>query len=364
MSYSVGQVAGFAGVTVRTLHHYDEIGLLSPERAQPRGLPALRRRRPRPAAADPVLPGARLPARRGRGPARRPGRGPAGAPAPPARAADRPDREAAEDGRGRRTRHGGTEDGHQPHARGEVRGLRGQRPGAVRRGGRAALGRHGRLRRVAAPGRRATPRRTGSGSRPRSPDWGDRYDGGLMAGRCRPDAEAAMDMAEEHRQQISRWYYDCTYEIHRASARCTWPTSGSRRSTTPCGPAWPSTCGTRSGERGPPRRDASGAGEARAPHARSGRGAVSSAGPARRPCRTRTPRCPRPPPRSHRSATSAPRSRRARVACSTSRSMAWLRVSTSVLVSPLSSPPTIDFSPAPIWLPRCRSGRSGRRPRR
>ncbi|MEN8654945.1 MerR family transcriptional regulator [Streptomyces sp. 21So2-11] len=30
MSYSVGQVAGFAGVTVRTLHHYDEIALLSP----------------------------------------------------------------------------------------------------------------------------------------------------------------------------------------------------------------------------------------------------------------------------------------------------------------------------------------------
>ncbi|MFD9573149.1 MerR family transcriptional regulator [Streptomyces sp. NPDC059982] len=30
MGYSVGQVAGFAAVTVRTLHHYDEIGLLSP----------------------------------------------------------------------------------------------------------------------------------------------------------------------------------------------------------------------------------------------------------------------------------------------------------------------------------------------
>ncbi|MEU0946497.1 MerR family transcriptional regulator [Streptomyces canus] len=30
MSYSVGQVAGFAGVTVRTLHHYDDIGLLVP----------------------------------------------------------------------------------------------------------------------------------------------------------------------------------------------------------------------------------------------------------------------------------------------------------------------------------------------
>jgi DNA-binding transcriptional MerR regulator len=30
MSHSVGRVAGYAGITVRTLHHYDEIGLLSP----------------------------------------------------------------------------------------------------------------------------------------------------------------------------------------------------------------------------------------------------------------------------------------------------------------------------------------------
>jgi MerR family transcriptional regulator, thiopeptide resistance regulator len=37
MSYSVGQVAGFAGVTVRTLHHYDEIGLLSPSARSPAG---------------------------------------------------------------------------------------------------------------------------------------------------------------------------------------------------------------------------------------------------------------------------------------------------------------------------------------
>jgi DNA-binding transcriptional MerR regulator len=28
--YSVGQVASLTGVTVRTLHHYDDIGLLSP----------------------------------------------------------------------------------------------------------------------------------------------------------------------------------------------------------------------------------------------------------------------------------------------------------------------------------------------
>ena len=30
MSYPVGKVAELAGVTVRTRHHYDEIGLLSP----------------------------------------------------------------------------------------------------------------------------------------------------------------------------------------------------------------------------------------------------------------------------------------------------------------------------------------------
>jgi DNA-binding transcriptional MerR regulator len=37
MSYSVGQVADLAGVTVRTLHHYDEIGLLSPGARSPAG---------------------------------------------------------------------------------------------------------------------------------------------------------------------------------------------------------------------------------------------------------------------------------------------------------------------------------------
>lgn len=30
VNYSVGQVANLAGVTIRTMHHYDEIGLLSP----------------------------------------------------------------------------------------------------------------------------------------------------------------------------------------------------------------------------------------------------------------------------------------------------------------------------------------------
>ena len=37
MSYSVGQVARFAGVSVRTLHHYHQIGLLEPSGHTPSG---------------------------------------------------------------------------------------------------------------------------------------------------------------------------------------------------------------------------------------------------------------------------------------------------------------------------------------
>ncbi|MEW1720228.1 MerR family transcriptional regulator [Streptomyces sp. NPDC093109] len=37
MSYSVGQVSGFAGVTVRTLHFYDRSGLLTPSERSPAG---------------------------------------------------------------------------------------------------------------------------------------------------------------------------------------------------------------------------------------------------------------------------------------------------------------------------------------
>ncbi len=37
MGYSVGQVARLAKVTVRTLHHYDEVGLLSPGERTPSG---------------------------------------------------------------------------------------------------------------------------------------------------------------------------------------------------------------------------------------------------------------------------------------------------------------------------------------
>jgi MerR family transcriptional regulator, thiopeptide resistance regulator len=32
------------------------------------------------------------------------------------------------------------------------------------------------------------------------------------------DSPQVMDLAEEHRSQISRWFYDCSYEIHRGLA--------------------------------------------------------------------------------------------------------------------------------------------------
>ncbi|MEU3494263.1 MerR family transcriptional regulator [Kitasatospora cineracea] len=37
MSWPVGQVSGFAGVTIKTLHHYDRSGLLSPSERSPAG---------------------------------------------------------------------------------------------------------------------------------------------------------------------------------------------------------------------------------------------------------------------------------------------------------------------------------------
>lgn len=36
-----------------------------------------------------------------------------------------------------------------------------------------------------------------------------------MAAGVGSDSAAAMDLAEEHRGQISRWFYDCGYEVHR-----------------------------------------------------------------------------------------------------------------------------------------------------
>src|SRR5690606_10693652 len=36
----------------------------------------------------------------------------------------------------------------------------------------------------------------------------------VMESGAAPDSEAAMDLAEEHRQHISRYHYTCGYDIH------------------------------------------------------------------------------------------------------------------------------------------------------
>jgi MerR family transcriptional regulator, thiopeptide resistance regulator len=48
-------------------------------------------------------------------------------------------------------------------------------------------------------------------------DLQERLVAAFQAGTA-PDGEPAMDLAEEHRAQISRWFYDCGYDIHRGLA--------------------------------------------------------------------------------------------------------------------------------------------------
>ena len=61
--YSVGDLARLSGVTVRTLHHYDQIGLLVPSGTLGRRLPRVLDRRRGAARADPRLPRVRPGAR-------------------------------------------------------------------------------------------------------------------------------------------------------------------------------------------------------------------------------------------------------------------------------------------------------------
>ena len=48
-------------------------------------------------------------------------------------------------------------------------------------------------------------------------EWGERL-AALMAAGTPADSPEAMDLAEEHRRLISQWFYECTYEIHTGLA--------------------------------------------------------------------------------------------------------------------------------------------------
>jgi DNA-binding transcriptional MerR regulator len=50
-----------------------------------------------------------------------------------------------------------------------------------------------------------------------SEDWGRRLAAAMDAGLA-SDRPEVMDLAEEHRTQISEWFYECSYEIHTGLA--------------------------------------------------------------------------------------------------------------------------------------------------
>ncbi|MFD5817476.1 MerR family transcriptional regulator [Streptomyces sp. NPDC127038] len=213
MGYSVGQVAGFAGVTVRTLHHYDEIGLLAPGGRSHAG-----HRRYSDADLDrlqQILFYREL-----------------GFPLDEVAALlDDPD---ADPRASLRRRHelltarierlqemaAAVEHAMEAHTMGidltpeerfEVFGDKDPEEHAQeaerRWGGTETY----------AESRRRTARYTKDDwkrMRAEAASWDERY-GALMGTGERPDGERAMDLAEEHRQHITKWFYTCTYEIHR-----------------------------------------------------------------------------------------------------------------------------------------------------
>ncbi|MEV0172599.1 MerR family transcriptional regulator [Streptomyces sp. NPDC050803] len=216
MSYSVGQVAGFAGVTVRTLHHYDDIGLLVPSERSRAG-----HRRYSDADLDrlqqilfyrelgfPLDEVAALLDDQAAGKA-------------DPRAYLRRQHElltarieklqkmAAAVEHAMEARRMGIN--LTPEERFEVFGDKDPEQYAEE-----AEQRWGGTEAYAESQRRAATYTKDDWKRMQAEvaSWGERYDA-LMAAGVPPTGEAAMDMAEEHRQHICRWFYECPYEMHR-----------------------------------------------------------------------------------------------------------------------------------------------------
>ncbi|MFD3839950.1 MerR family transcriptional regulator [Streptomyces sp. NPDC058642] len=213
MSYSVGQVAGFAGVTVRTLHHYDDIGLLVPSERSHAG-----HRRYSDADLDrlqqilfyrelgfPLDEVAAL----------------LDDPAADPRAHLRRQHElltarietlrkmAAAVEQAMEARKMGIN--LTPEERFEVFGDKDPEQYAEE-----AEERWGGTEAYAESQRRAAGYTKDDWKRMQAEvaDWSERYSG-LMAAGDPPASEAAMDMAEEHRRHICGWFYECPYDMHR-----------------------------------------------------------------------------------------------------------------------------------------------------
>ncbi|MGV9708432.1 MerR family transcriptional regulator [Streptomyces sp. NPDC003483] len=213
MSYSVGQVAGFAGVTVRTLHHYDEIGLLVPGGRSHAGhrrygdtdldrLQQILFYRELGFPLDEVAallddpeadPRAHLRRQHDLLTAR----------------IGKLQKMAAAVEHAMEARTMGID--LTPEEKFEVFG--GKDPEAH---AEEAERRWGGTEAYAESQRRAARYTKDDWKRMQAEvaSWGERYDALMEAGET-PDGERAMDLAEEHRLHISRWFYACSYEMHR-----------------------------------------------------------------------------------------------------------------------------------------------------
>ncbi|CAL9303222.1 MerR family transcriptional regulator [Streptomyces sp. SudanB52_2052] len=213
MSYSVGQVAGFAGVTVRTLHHYDAIGLLAPSERSHAGhrrysdadLDRLQqilfyRELGFPLDEVAVLlddpeadPRAHLRRQHDLLTAR----------------IERLTKMAAAVEHAMEAREMGIN--LTPEEKFEVFGDKDPEQYADE-----AEARWGGTEQYAESQRRVARYTKEEWQRiqDQTADWGERY-GALMAAGEPPTGEAAMALAEEHRQHICTWYYECSHEQHR-----------------------------------------------------------------------------------------------------------------------------------------------------
>ncbi|MFK0118659.1 MerR family transcriptional regulator [Streptomyces sp. NPDC090994] len=216
MSYSVGQVAGFAGVTVRTLHHYDDIGLLAPSERSRAG-----HRRYSDADLDRLQ---RILFYRELGFPLHEVAALLDDPEADPRAHLRRQHElltarieklrkmAAAVEQAMEARRMGIN--LTPEERFEVFGDKDPEQYADE-----AEARWGGTEAYAESQRRAARYTKEDWQRlmAEATDWSERY-AALMAAGEPPSGEAAMALAEEHRQHIGTWYYDCPYEMHRCLA--------------------------------------------------------------------------------------------------------------------------------------------------
>lgn len=216
MSYSVGQVAGFAGVTVRTLHHYDDIGLLAPSARSTAGhrrysdedldrLQQILFYRELGFPLDEV-----------------------------AVLLDDPDADPREHLRRRHAELTARMERLQRMTEAVEHALEARRMGIdltpeerfevfgdkdPEQYAEEAEQRWGGTEAYAESQRRAARYSKADWKRMRAEvdDWTERYVA-LMAADEPPTGVAAMDMAEEHRRHIGTWFYECPYAMHRGLA--------------------------------------------------------------------------------------------------------------------------------------------------